>query len=667
MSKRPILDAPGAPTQSSGFICNQDWWVDLFSPENVGVSACKLMARIFSSARWVWRKGWTIGGSWREDCSAEKDNKGFSSRGDGGENSHESRSEKARRKAEEKRQARLEKEMLEEEERKQREEVARLVEERRKLRDEVLEAEKESLRRSASTGKKERKKGGERRRQEGSKEKDKGSSKSTSDDELEKRASREREGKQTFDKKMESEKRVPAKTVAMDRTKTPYVSSPRSFKAFASSMKVNKPVNGFDHGHVYGNKKDAQSAGHATGKINSNGDDRRNATKVHRPVVSDVQPRVPAPKRSWLHLFTRSSAVSPCSDANTSHLQSENVHVSDQRMSPDKFINSAQLLPVTGCPPMSYHPSSNPVSQLAADYPQPSFKSARQGFILDDADVFEDPCFVPDPVSFYAPVSKSLDSLPLGPGLGFVANNKVLEPRLAKNGLVPTDVSKPSPIESPLSRLRVSRERYSVPGELSKGMCGSKMDDTYNSHEPGTWQMWGSPLAQNGLGLVGGTNWFSPIGQKSSQEHAMNSLMYDPLVSHSAKENDFLLGRQVPQSIPMGNYPNGGMCSPLRQLPYVSDLLVQRSLFQTLPADRDNCSFPLNQMDRLLLNEVGCDTPNGSASSENSESSSANYWSNRGCTSHGLEDVDYSPIASLCIGSPVTTNRDVQLQWPSFK
>ena len=57
----------------------------------------------------------------------------------------ESRGEKARRKAEEKRMARLEKEMREEEERQQREEVARLVEERRKLREEQMVPEKEEV------------------------------------------------------------------------------------------------------------------------------------------------------------------------------------------------------------------------------------------------------------------------------------------------------------------------------------------------------------------------------------------------------------------------------------------------------------------------------------------------------------------------------------------
>lgn len=70
--------------------------------------------------------------------------------------SPETRGEKARRKAEEKRIARFEKEQLEVEERKQREEVARLVEERRRQRDQKLEAEKEATAEMEHDGKREK-------------------------------------------------------------------------------------------------------------------------------------------------------------------------------------------------------------------------------------------------------------------------------------------------------------------------------------------------------------------------------------------------------------------------------------------------------------------------------------------------------------------------------
>lgn len=246
ISKRPVLDLPippglgmsnsgilkdlvgkggkmlnGKVWSDNGWICGQDWlensgnWVggsvsvkSNFRGKNSGFSGggdehCfaeksysrlvvflyKILAVVFLGIMWLWRKIFRVSSS-DEDASADGDNSGLPKRGENGGNCNESRSEKARRKAEEKRQARLEKEQLEEEERKQREEVARLVEERRKLRDEITEAEKD--RGKVSPREKNSKKETERKRQEKKKEKDRGSSKSSSDvEELEKRAIKE--------------------------------------------------------------------------------------------------------------------------------------------------------------------------------------------------------------------------------------------------------------------------------------------------------------------------------------------------------------------------------------------------------------------------------------------------------------------------------------------
>ena len=79
------------------------------------VFICKCLATVFYGIMWLWRKVFRVSSS-HDDSATDAESR-------------------ARRKAEEKRQARLEKEQLEEEERKQREEVARLVEERRKLRE----------------------------------------------------------------------------------------------------------------------------------------------------------------------------------------------------------------------------------------------------------------------------------------------------------------------------------------------------------------------------------------------------------------------------------------------------------------------------------------------------------------------------------------------------
>lgn len=144
----------------------------------------------------------------REDNLSDSEHRGLLAKmGENGGSFPESRVEKARRKAEEKRQARLERELLEEEERKQREEVARLVEERRKLRDEKKGVEKDRDR-TQLFREKDGKKEAEKKRQERRKEKDKNSSKSNSDaEELERKTGKESERKRDLDKKSEIDRR----------------------------------------------------------------------------------------------------------------------------------------------------------------------------------------------------------------------------------------------------------------------------------------------------------------------------------------------------------------------------------------------------------------------------------------------------------------------------
>lgn len=161
--------------------------------------------------RWVWKKLFS-GVSSGEDGALNASQKAGSKKAEDGFNSQGNKGEKARRKAEEKRQARLEKEMLEEEERKQREEVARLVEERRRLRDEKLEAEKVSEREVAPELEREnrREREAERRRQEKVKEREKSSGKDKSypdGEEAKKKNYKENERKSELDKKGETERR----------------------------------------------------------------------------------------------------------------------------------------------------------------------------------------------------------------------------------------------------------------------------------------------------------------------------------------------------------------------------------------------------------------------------------------------------------------------------
>lgn len=126
--------------------------------------------RILSSIHWVWR---TVLGKGHPNNDGSADGSRDSQRKkEDLDNIHGSRGEKARRKAKERKQVRLEKELLEAEERKQREEVAHMVEERRRQREEKLEVEKESERQAVAERERElrRVREMERRRKEKAKE-----------------------------------------------------------------------------------------------------------------------------------------------------------------------------------------------------------------------------------------------------------------------------------------------------------------------------------------------------------------------------------------------------------------------------------------------------------------------------------------------------------------
>lgn len=215
--------------------------------------------------------------------------------------------EKARRKAEERRLARLEKEMLEEEERKQREEVARLVEERRKLRDEKLEAEEKS-KGATPVGERDTKRESERKRQdrERRREKDKGSNKSNSDcEDIDKRpTSKETERKRDFDKKGDSSGTAnctATNKIVQQTTRQKYFSTVAgNFKGFSgtsffggsnpsstpSAPSVSKAVKsstGFGNQN-YGMKKEGQSGVNTVHKVVPNGDDKIAEARTIRPV-----------------------------------------------------------------------------------------------------------------------------------------------------------------------------------------------------------------------------------------------------------------------------------------------------------------------------------------------------------------------------------------------
>ncbi|CAL9193123.1 unnamed protein product [Musa hybrid cultivar] len=698
VSKRPVLDLPRSVGSSgvndlvgkNGWMCNQDWsaeggrnWVNPLphywlrddqcsmerSCSSVVLFPCKLLFCFLASVNWLCRKAFRF--SLREDGSDAVHRGSSNKRGDNGGNLQESRWEKVRRKAEEKRQAKLEKEMLEEEERKQREEVAKLVEERRRIRDEMLKAEKELSESNAADRERENRKVAEKGRHERRKDKDKGSSKSNSDvEDIDKRISRESERKREFDKKYENERRDSLKTTTeIHKSYTSgtlhgnkvTASKPRYFSRmtgnFLSSSrglsgasffgrntqipttvnKVSKPTIGFMD-HVSENKRDSQVVGDKMVKATSNGDSKVQAANIHQP------PGQVAPRRTWHQLFTYSAAVCPYPDTTASTCQNVNNQIEaqsaqlvNQRSPPNYSVDSQNNmgppLPFTAYSSVASASEafSSSGSSLSAELLFPSAKDPELRSIADEAELFEDPAYVPDPISLLGPVSESLDNFPLDLGAGFLSSDKV-EPQVLKSVSASGNISKPSPIESPISRLRVSDEKQTVFGQAS---CNSSSQDSHpvNANaSQGTWQMWGTPLAQDGLGLGGPSSWFLPIGQKHlKQEVTEFPFPHNSMASLSEKESPTLLGIQSSQHVCDGNHQNGETYSLLGARMNISDHLMLKSPLQSLPVDGESLSLPPSLIDTMQHTDSTHSSPNRSSADCHFESSPANCWfSDRG-------------------------------------
>ncbi|KAF8402512.1 hypothetical protein HHK36_010597 [Tetracentron sinense] len=741
ISKRPVIDIPGPAglgiTNSgiigelvgkggkiwngkvwsdSGLICGQDWlenenWVvgsftgkssywgknggGFFSGDDHCVAeksysgavvfACNLLTPFFWIIKWLWRKIFRVSSA-SEDDSSDAEQKGMSQKGETGLNFLESKGEKARRKAEEKRQARIERELLEEEERKQREEVARLVEERRRLRDENMEAEKERGKGSIPDGEKDSKREAERKRMERRKEKDKGSNKSNSDgEELERRAGRESERKREFDKRNDIERRelqkngtesvkaqslemghgikglstnnfsrVNAGTRYLDHMKGSFLSSSKAFSggsffgkgAHTSATvvsKENKSTGSVDHAQASANKREVHQAEQMAGKLTLSGDDKVFDSSVRRPVVSESQPWT-TPKKSWQQLFTRSPAVPPSSTANVisrpiqkPQAEGRSPQLYGQASTPhplDNPIHFGLSLPFTIPPFPKETVSSGLVSTSAAEPIFPFVGELPHEFIPEETELFEDPCYVPDPVSLLGPVSESLDNFSLDLGTGIATDTGLYRPCAVKNVSASAEVNRPSPIESPISRLRVTEERHATSNQFpctpkTQDLHTSLMDVSNNANEQGTWQMWGtSPLGQDGLGLLGGpASWLLPLAQnKPNQEDIVYPSPQNAMISQYAVESQVLSGTCSPQKGFLGNFQNGGTFSPVGPGPNDGDTWLQKTVLQPLSGDGENHFPPLDPQQDISRNEMTYGSPIRSATSHPFEPSAANCW-----------------------------------------
>ncbi|XP_021766450.1 uncharacterized protein LOC110730922 isoform X1 [Chenopodium quinoa] len=657
ISKRPVLDLPvppgisnsgilkellgkggkilnGKPWSDNVSLCSQEWvengsWVvngsfpvkASFPPRKNGVGlygrsesclaeksysgvylfSCKLLTSFLLSIRWLWRKLFRISSS--EDSSSDGDHGGgMSKKGENGSTGQESRGEKARRKAEEKRQARIERELLEEEERKQREEVARLVEERRKLRDEKIEAENRA-KGTSSLREKDSKREAEKRRQERRKEKDKGSSKSNSDvDELEKKSGKENDRKRDTERKHETDRRESPKSGVdgvkgqnteagygakgnstnnfsrvnvgaryFDRVRGTFLSSSKALtgssffgKAAPSHVpasKEMKPNSSVENSLVSNSKRDFLPPEHLPGKTIMNADDKSHT----RPVSSDIQHKT-QPK-SWQQLFTQAPPSHPNvisrPSANSAKSQvSQSSQLPCSVSSTPLYDNPINLPSPFMLPAFSSGPLTNNSSPPVAKDPFfPSVSDMSHDFFMEEPEHFEDPCYEPDPVSLLGPVSESLDNFQLDRGNSFVKDG-IGNSCPMINVSTPLDVTRPSPIESPLSRLRVADEKPNNHSHFSSSPRGLDMhffpaaDMNDNINDKGTWHMWNSsPLGPDGLSLVGGSaSWISPLERsRLNSEDMMHQSPQKTMASLFTNESRIASGTHSPQKATMGN------------------------------------------------------------------------------------------------------------------
>ncbi|KAJ1379054.1 putative stress response protein nst1-like [Sesbania bispinosa] len=694
VSKRPVLDLPVPPGlgmsnsgivkdlvgksgkilnskvwSEHGWMCGQDWlengnWVGGSIPgnpnnwrtnENAGlfggdehcltersysgilIFVCRLLTSFFLSIRWLWRKIFRV--SSREECSSDAEHRALlAKRGENGASLNESRGEKARRKAEEKRQARLEKELLEEEERKQREEVARLVEERRRLRDEKMEAEKDRSKSSNPSKEKNSRKEAEKKRQEKRREKDKGSSKSNSDaEEVERRAVKESERKRDLDKKNEMDRREHQKSglesgkgQSTDNVHSKNVTAnnynrgstgTRGTNVPATVVKENKFNSTVDHVHTAASRRNIGPPERPAAKSNLNGDDRN----ANHSVLPESQPWK-APKKSWQQLFTRSSSVPQSSNSNVicrpnSKIQAEakSPQLSGQSPVTQSFNNPIHF----GLPSpfnISTHPNVSTSSSLGfSPAIEPLFSPV--GNTHDEQELFEDPCYVPDPVSLLGPVSESLDNFQLDLGSGFGTDMEVTKPHSLKNISAGSDVNKPSPIESPLSREKHSSSNWFPSTPKGQDMHAFTVDDAA-ANEKGTWQMWStSPLGQEGLGLVGGPGSWLLSSQRNvpNKDDFVLPSSQKTMASLFNKDDNIISSTHSPQNVFVPNGQSGRNFSPVTGSSSY-DPWLQSAFFPPL-------SSGFTAQEGATQNEVIYGSPSGSASSHVHEGSPANSWS----------------------------------------
>ncbi|GAB2300765.1 hypothetical protein Dimus_034801 [Dionaea muscipula] len=703
---------PSYPRKGVGHFGGSEQCLDEKSYQPAFIFPSKCLMSFLKSLRWLWRKLLRVSSS-SEDALVDADHRALlAKRGENGGNFHESRGDKARRKAEEKRQARLEKELLEEEERKQREEVARLVEERRKLRDEKLEAENRA--RAISSIREKDRKDAERRRQERMKEKDKTSSKSNSDaEELEKKVGKESERKRDAEKKNETDRRESQKagtdgvkghisetgqgvkssstnasrgntgTRYFDRMKGTFFSSSRAFTggSFFTKVSHSPPVSkdikssGFvDPFQLPANRREPYSTDRVPPKVVTKGD----TPKINPPqVVPDPQPRT-APK-SWQQLFTETPAVP--APANICVISRPNA-ISQKETQSCQLPSQSPSAPTYNNPidfgfPSPFNMSafsSSSMNNVSVHPPSkdtlfPHTGDVSHELLPEVPELFEEPCYVPDPVSLIGPVSESLDNFQLDLGTAFIPE-EVGKPHRSINGPDALETSRPSPIESPMSRLKIADEKQNnstqLPGSPKvQGVHPFPVGDVNTTNGMGTWHMWNtSPLCQDGLGFAGApVSWSLPLEpSKSGKEDVMHPSPQKNMASlFSLDATD---GTYSPQKILLGNYQHGGYASSMSGLKD-HDLWPQKTFLPPQPAENN---FPVqNPVQDTSQKKRVYGSPSRSAANNPFDLSSTNCLTKNEWAVPGFGEGLRNPSVAKSHVGGLYSNRDVQSSLWSFE
>lgn len=198
----------------------------------------------------------------------------------------------------------------------------------------------------------------------------------------------------------------------------------------------------------------------------------------------------PAPKKSWQQLFTRTPTVSSPSSSNVISRPKLNSQKDVQNPISSSNCQATQGFdnPVTfELPNFAYgDPIINTGLPLSSNSVFPRIGESPDKFLPEDSDVFEEPSYVPDPVSLIGPVSESLDNFQLD--LGFVPD---------------LGFQKPSPIE-----------RHANTSFFSDNTNGNH--DMNNLPTEKGWQMWdSSPIYQDTLSWLNKEEVMQPQSQKT--------------------------------------------------------------------------------------------------------------------------------------------------------